>query len=644
MLSAFGAASADNRIELPFGGPGKVSLDFNLGAKWARQSLDGSKAVYAWLGYKLELAAEEKSGQHILRFALKPPAGKSLSVDSYSVRVELANSADLHALMVPSTHRIARTIDSFDKNNVWPDIRLYNTLAQDGFKVWADTNGDSPLVVITDDKGNNAATVGWLAAERSTAMEGAIEGKSYCITMKRQTDVPFTGKVLEDAVVINTAKKPWMEADETYSRAFGDYNHRKHDPVPDWAYEPVYCTWYCYADHINQEGVLKIARKCRELGFGTILIDAGWDCNPDGGYIDWETGILGDYVARPDRFPDFPGMVKQIHDMGLKVEVWSAPFWEGKKSRSYQEETSSWHMVGAEGELHELCPKYPKTREHFRQKYAWMAKTYGIDGVWIDAADAVRGSCMAKHEHLNQQMGQAFVDCLEAARAGLKSVNPNSVTEARVLHANINTKTAFDLAQPSDAPESFEILRKASIHIRPWAYDMVVKNDPMMWPTTADAATVGKFLATDVCSGVPALSVDFLTASEENCKITKAWLGFYKAHRKTLMKGKFALFGADFGSPDMMITGIDEAVVYLHNPKTAEVVLPKQFSRIILLNCTTSDEVSLSISSVSGKRALKVYGPDWTQQTSIVSLTADGTLRVKASIPQGGAAVIERGK
>jgi hypothetical protein len=263
-----------------------------------------------------------------------------------------------------------------------------------------------------------------------------------------------------------------------------------------------------------------------------------------------------------------------------------------------------------------------------------------MDGMWLDGADGVPAKCNAKHEHTKQPMGAAFTDCLAAIHEGLRSVNPEAITEARVLHANINTKRALDLVQPSDAPESFENLRLAAIQLRTWTYDIGLKNDPMFWKKEADAALVGKFLATMVCNGVPALSVDFLTASEEQCKQVAAWLAFYKQHKETLLHGGFRVFGADYGAPDTMLVGKDEAVVYLHNAATREVVLPKAVRRIILLNCTVKDDLTLRITPLGKQLRVRSYLVDWTKQGEAASVDV-GESPIHYHVLQGAATILE---
>jgi hypothetical protein len=151
---------------------------------------------------------------------------------------------------------------------------------------------------------------------------------------------------------------------------------------------------------------------------------------------------------------------------------------------------------------------------------------------------------------------------------------------------------------------------------------------------------VGKFLATMVCNGVPALSVDFLTASEEQCKQVAAWLAFYKQHKETLLHGGFRVFGADYGAPDTMLVGKDEAVVYLHNAATREVVLPKAVRRIILLNCTVKDDLTLRITPLGKQLRVRSYLVDWTKQGEAASVDV-GESPIHYHVLQGAATILE---
>jgi len=638
-----GGVSPCTAVELPFKDLPSVDLAFDFDGKPVEWKLDrktDTEARYLAGGYALTVRLNEDEAYRLLRFTLEPTKGDRLSLRSYEAKVTLPLTG-LHAVTAPSTRHIAHTLIHYHEHKKWPDMRIYRCLIPQGFKELGSAHCEAPFILLTGSKGENRIAVGWTVPDRGTTLTGDQDGQNYVLRLSREDDIPMTGSRIEDCLVISTRDDGWWDTTRAYANLFDRLNTRQWSPPPAWALEPVFCTWYCYLDHIDQKGVLKIARKCKDLGFGTILIDAGWDCRPDGGYGDFKKGILGDFQAMPDRFPDLPAAVKQMHDMGLRVELWSAPFWQGRESKAYREKTRDWHAQTAEGENHSLCPRYPETRTYFKERFAWVARTYGIDGMWLDAADSVPPHCTAGHKHLDQPMGQAFTDCLAAIRDGLRSVNPQAVTEARVLHANLHTKRALSVVQPSDAPESFEVLRTAGIHIRAWADGIVLKNDPMFWAKNADATTVGKFLATMVCNGVPALSVDYLTASEEHCELTAAWLSFYKQHMPTLLRGEFRLFGADYGIPDMMLVGETEAVVYMRNPETQDVQLPRRVAKVILLNCTDKDTLRLRITPAGAKQQIQSYRPDWREDGPPVAVEAISGATASYRVPQGGAAIAQ---
>lgn len=623
-------------LQVPFRGLPKTDLSFTIGgenAVWTQDSVKGSTAHYTWQGYALDLSLERKGIQKLLRFSLRPPQSTKLAVDSYSVKIAMP-LAGLHSVVVPNIQKIGAVLGYYHEHNKWPEIPLYRCLLPEGFEEEARANSDAPFILLSDNKGNNGISAGWAIAERTTQLKGSKDPDGYAITLARSEDIPFSGDKLEDTVIISTERESWFDVEREYAKTFDRINGRHHDPLPAWTSDPVFCTWYCYLEHTNQKLDLDAAKKCKELGIRTFLQDAGWDVKPGTWWGDLDNGGIGDFVPNKELFPDMAGMVKQMHDMGMKVELWSAPFWQARGTDIYKNRTKSWHLWREDGESYDLCPKYPGTRELFKENYSRIAKDYGVDGMWFDVMDSIPDKCFAKHEHLNETMGNAVVDCMAAAREGLRSVNPQAITEARINHANINTKRALDIVQCSDSPESYEMIRISNIHMRPWAYDVVLKNDPMIWPKNSNAATVGKFMATNVCNGVPGLSVDFLTATDEQCAITKAWLTFYQEHKKTLLKGKFKLFGYDYASPDMMLIGSREAIVYMKDARTSEVSLPKWIEKAVIINCTDSDYLNLSIKMAPGKRVVQSYKPDWTKAGLIDSVDT-------LVIPQGGAAIVE---
>lgn len=632
-------ASAALRVTLSDLPPVELSFETDQGElTWTESSKSANQARYVSGDLQLTIKAEKCGRARLLRFAVTRADGKPVSLISYSAKI-VEPLDGLHAVTVPATRPIAHQLVYYHEHRTWREnVPVYRCRMPEGFEENTRVNNEAPLIILTDAAGANRLCAGWTAANIATRLLGTAEGGSYELTLHRKEDVPIAGAKVEDALFISRAAEPWMEVERAYAMQYDKANGRKHDPIPEWATEPVWCTWYCYSENIDQNMMLEVGRKCKELGLTTVLIDAGWDKKPGEWWGDLDKSAIGDYAASPELFPDLPGLVKQLHGMGLKVQLWASPFWQAKGSKSYQQKTKDWMVQTEEGESTFICPKHPGTRKVLREAFAKIARDYNIDGMWLDVCDGVPGKCIAKHEHLDQTMGGAFVDCMMAMREGLRSVNPEAIIEARVLHANLNVKPALDVVACSDTPRSFEIIRLASIQLRPWAYDVLVKNDPMIWPEGSDKATVGKYLATMCCNGVPGLSVDVLKLPDWEAGMIKAWLKFYHEHKQTILKGRFSLFGADAGTPDMLLARGGEAIVYIRNPKTESVELPKQVKRILLLNCTDSDNIRLRIEGAEGKWELRTYAPDWREEGVPASIAAKGALELSRYVPQGGAA------
>ncbi len=83
-------------------------------------------------------------------------------------------------------------------------------------------------------------------------------------------------------------------------------------------------SWNCWGDAVSQEKVLSSAKAMVEKG----LINHGWQyINIDDG---WQGLRGGDHhaVMTNAKFPDMKGLADEIHDMGLKIGIYSGP-WVG---------------------------------------------------------------------------------------------------------------------------------------------------------------------------------------------------------------------------------------------------------------------------------------------------------------------------
>jgi alpha-galactosidase len=104
-------------------------------------------------------------------------------------------------------------------------------------------------------------------------------------------------------------------------------------------------SWNCWGDTIDQDKILRAAKAMAatglsQHGFTYINMDDGWQGRRTGP----DHALQGN-----EKFPDMPGLVKSIHDLGLKCGIYSTP-WETSYAKypggSAQAADGVWHKLG----------------------------------------------------------------------------------------------------------------------------------------------------------------------------------------------------------------------------------------------------------------------------------------------------------
>jgi hypothetical protein len=189
--------------------------------------------------------------------------------------------------------------------------------------------------------------------------------------------------------------------------------------------------------------------------------------------------------------------------------------------------------------------------------------------------------------------------------------------------ANLNNKSYGNLWQSIDSPGDFDTMRLCSMMMRPFSRGVVMGTDEMYWPPDTDAATVSKFTATTVLSGVPAIGANFEQAPRSHSNIVRAWLQFYKAHQAYLTEGDFLPFG-DFVFPNHRIESSGTAFVYLRKVAgQAEVPLNGQPETIFLVNCTDGEEIAALFPTLDAAEYQLLKLNELLQITSVQAIRLD---------------------
>lgn len=581
-------------------------------------------------GYILELHPANVGGGLVLSLSLRREDGAAFTVKRYGV--------DAVAPLV--------RLDRVFTLNAWNGGTAALVGLPGRFRQQTAANRGIPLLLALDRSGTNTLTLGFedqaLPTKLSYGSTYMGEGTGRLSATRLFADsMELTRAELRDAVFFCAERNYWFDV----ARAYADYVDAATGffppAIPAAAYEPVWCSWYPFEDEINERVIWENAKLCKEVGIGTILVDAGWNT---GRFGDWHRidGPYGDYEPLQPKFPDLKGLVARIKgELGLNVMFWVSLFWVGSESKAFQAGLNQARMrTGPErGENINLCPRHPLTRPRIAQIAEQVMSRFETDGLWVDFLDSIPLECTAEHEHVGDTIGDAFDSCMVALHQAITSVKPDALIEFRQGHANLRNKRYFTTAETNDTPHKFDINRRLGVLLRSCVSGVVPKADPTMWNPKCPDDEVARHLATVLMLGVPAISEDLCAVPPSHLAIVKAWLGFYRQHQRELLEGSFRPIGFEPTFPHLIIESEREGFVYLGSEAVPPLSLPLK-ETTYLLNASQGERLVLPLTDgPEGECSVELRDCFLTQVgEERVTLAPTGVLAL--SVPPGGMAIL----
>ncbi len=171
-----------------------------------------------------------------------------------------------------------------------------------------------------------------------------------------------------------------LYAPPTAPEVVGRYWQRTGAPEvpPDWAYAPLH-----WRNEVHSaEEVLDDARTLRELGLPTGVL---WVDNP------WQTSY-NSMIADPAKFPDWDGLIEEVHALGFRMLAWTTPYVEDDDPEHATYEANGWLVQGpllfsTFGDIVDLT--HPDAAAAWAGR-AEVALGAGIDGWKLDYGEDVQ--------------------------------------------------------------------------------------------------------------------------------------------------------------------------------------------------------------------------------------------------------------
>ncbi|HEU5100946.1 MAG TPA: glycoside hydrolase family 36 protein [Roseiflexaceae bacterium] len=471
----------------------------------------------------LRLTAEPASDlpdTYLLRFSAQSRSGEAFAIRDLSIAWSVP-AVDMHAWYSgpPSPEELAKLPYWWIRKQVG---------ANKGF----------PFVALFHRSGANRFAFGLLDQLTETALDGELveATRSYNFHWHKPIgQAQLNTHQWQETLFVSVARGPWPEVLRAYVAAVDREWPQPALPVPASAYNPVFCTWTAIHHDVSQEWITRNARLAAELGFGTWLTDDGWFTSK-ASFADYR--YTGDWQPDPVKFPDFAGHVRAVRELGLRYVLWVAPFMVGDASQAARQHAHMLTEATNTMRYRNMSPRRAETRQVVGDLVERLMREYQLDGLKIDFLDSIGIDNLIATETDYSTLGAGTYEILSAAIDRARAIVPDVLIEFRNSYTNLASRRYANLYRASDVPINFTLNRWQVSMLRLLAPDRAVHLDPALWHPDDTEENVAVQLINMICS-VPMVSIELDRYPQSHLDLIRYWIGFYNAHRDTIVHGCF---------------------------------------------------------------------------------------------------------
>lgn len=364
------------------------------------------------------------------------------------------------------------------------------------------TGRDQTRIVYAVDAGTAAVSV----------RAGLVEESADFVIMATVEGAPGDVRLYLDgsggafAEVVPAAGR-WLQGPVSHLRAAG-------------AVDPVLCTWYFAHQQVSAGAVLAPAERAAELGFGTVIIDDGWQTTSQSrGY-----GSAGDWTVEPGKFPDPAGLVAGLGEHGLRTMWWVGTPFLGDRSQARELGLAT---LGDDPALETaiLDPRDPAVRAHLVGRIRDLVEKTGAHGVKLDFLERFGPAT------------DAVVSLLDEVVTELRALGAEPLIEFREPYVHPVVARHASMIRIGDCPLSAAQNRVGILDLRLARPGVPIHSDPIMWAPDDAPERVAQHLV-NALFGVPQVSVDLESLPPAQGEVLAFWLGVWRQNRDMLLHGR----------------------------------------------------------------------------------------------------------
>ena len=454
------------------------------------------------------------------------------------------------------------------------------------------THTGVPYLSLFHRNGNNQLSVGSFDQITETNMIAELSELTGCYHFTFQK--PYTNSQSpsnltlsnnwKEALFVSLSLQPWYEVLRSYIRLNDEQLTQPLMPVPEQAYDPVFCTWTAVHHDVSHDWIMKNAPIAAKLGFRTWLTDDGWFIE-QGSFGNYRHA--GEWHPNDEKFPDFKDHVNAVQALGFRYVLWVSPFMVGYDSSFVKQYPHLLNTGQPREQFYNFSPQNPEVKKIIVELLERLVKDYQLDGLKIDFIDSLSFDNGSKTHEIS--LGQSIYEILYAACTKLRELNPNILIEFRNSYANLVSRDYANIYRSSDVPFNFTMNLWQAVMLRLLAPDRAIHMDPAIWHPHDSDENVAVHLIHLIAS-VPMVSIDLTAYPQSHLDLIRYWIGFYNEHCNVIIKGNFKpkILGGTI--PMIQFEGQDETIIGVYQTN----LIPLPYNNTVwILNASTNSYVDI---------------------------------------------------
>jgi alpha-galactosidase len=421
-------------------------------------------------------------------------------------------------------------------------------------------NTGVPYIALINRSGDNRAAFGSFDQLTETCLSADLSEAERAYRFRLQKPdfpgqtIPVEGR-RQEIFFVSKACQPWSQVLQRYTHLLDQTIQPAKMPLPDCAFDPVFCTWTAIHHDVSHDWIMHNARIAAELGFRTWITDDGWFMEK-GEFADYR--YAGDWQPHASKFPDMKAHVHAVQALGFRYLLWVSPFMVGDSSDAAQRYDHLLTTGQPVNFFRNLSPQQPETHASVSDLLERLVRDYDLDGLKIDFIDSIKPAGAAA-ETFGSSLYHTLYEATERARA----IRPDLLVEFRNSYANLASRSYSNIYRCSDVPLNYTLNRWQAVMLRLLTPDRAVHLDPALWHPGESDENVAVHLINVIVS-VPMISVELDRYPKTHLELIRYWVGFYNTHRDTIIHGEFKPALAPGHVPLIVFQGAQESIIGLY--------------------------------------------------------------------------------